>query len=228
MRRFLLLVALCVPTTASAHFQLDSPPSAYEQMAPNGDPQKTAPCGGSTSATTAVTNVQPGGMLRLTVKETIDHAGWYRVSIAQTEGQLPVMPPLASCNQLQKVATPTLPMLADGLFEHTASFNKVPQTAQIKLPDGYECNNCVVQVVEHMSAAAAPGCYYYHCAKVNISASVPPTPDPGVGNPAGGDAGTTGPSETTGGCSTTGRDASPLLILFALFAFRTRRSAAAS
>ena len=221
MRRILLLAVLSVPATASAHFYLEAPPSAYVQ-ATNGDPQKTAPCGGSTSGTTAVTNVAPGGMLTLTINETIPHAGWYRVSIAQTEAELPVMPTLASCNALQKVATPTLPMLADGVFDHVANLNG-PQTTQIKLPDGYECANCVVQVVEHMSQSTAPGCYYYHCAKVNISASAPPTPDAGVGNPATGDAGTSGPSETTGGCATS-RDASPLLLLLALLGLRRRRS----
>lgn len=227
MRRILFLVAMCVPTTALAHFQLDAPPAAHVQTAPNGDPQKAAPCGpaaGAGTATTAVTNVAPGGMLTLTIKETIDHAGWYRVSIAQNEAGLPAMPTLANCNALQKVTTPTLPMLADGLFEHTASFNKVPQTTQIKLPDGYECNNCIVQVVEHMSQSTAPACYYYHCARVNITANPAPTPDAGVDNPATGDAGTTtDPGTTTGGCSTTGSDASPVLLLLALVAFRRRR-----
>lgn len=227
MRRFLLLVALCVPTTALAHFRLDSPASAYSQTPPpgNGDPQKAAPCGpaaGAGMATTAMTTVAPGGMLPLTITETISHPGWYRVSIAQNEGALPAMPTLQNCNALQKVATPTLPMLADGVFEHTAAFT-TPQTSQIKLPDGYECNNCIVQVVQYMSTSAVPNCYYYHCARVNISNSPPVMPDAGVGNPTTGDAGTTGSSETTGGCSTTRRDVSPVLLLLALVAFRRRR-----
>lgn len=221
MRRILLLAALCVPTTASAHFYLDAPLADRAQAA-NGDPQKAAPCGGGTTATNMVTNIQPGGMLTLTIRETVPHAGWYRVSIAQNEAALPAMPVLQSCGDLQKNAAPTLPMLADGLFEHTANLNG-PQTAQIKLPDGYECDNCVVQVVEHMSTVTAPNCYYYHCAKVNISASAPATPDAGVGNPTTGDAGTSAPSETTGGCSTIGVDASPTLLLLALASLCRRR-----
>jgi hypothetical protein len=63
-------------------------------------------------------------------------------------------------------ATPTMPILADGLFTTlTAAQGEAVQ--QIQLPAGYECTNCVVQVLEFMSNHAAP-CFYYHCAAVTI------------------------------------------------------------
>ena len=44
MRRVVVLAALVVPTTASAHFKLVAPESEYVQSS-LGDPQKTFPCG---------------------------------------------------------------------------------------------------------------------------------------------------------------------------------------
>lgn len=159
-------------------------------------------------------------MLPLTITETITHAGWYRVSIAQNEAALPAMPTLQSCGAATINQNPTMPLIADGLFQHTAAFTAA-QSKQVQLPAGFECSNCVVQIVEVMTQSTAPACYYYHCARVNISASAPPTPDAGVDNPATGDAGTTAPSATTGGCSSSG-SASPLLLL-ALLGLRRRR-----
>lgn len=220
MRRLVLLAALLTPSVAAAHFHLDSPPVAYVQDT-QGDPQKTGPCGGSTTATTMVTNLQPGSMLPLTITETIPHAGWYRVSIAQNEAALPAMPTLQSCGAATINQNPTMPLIADGVFEHTAAFTTA-QTKQVQLPAGFECNDCVVQIVEVMTQSTAPACYYYHCARVNISASAPPMADAGVRNPGtGGDAGTTDPSSTTGGCNTSGH-ASPLLLLGLLLRRRRR------
>src|SRR6478735_4134703 len=99
MRRLALIATLLAPSAAFAHFHLDSPPPAYVYDT-QGDPQKTPPCGGSTTPTTMVTDVAPGGMLTLTIKETIMHPGFYRVSIAQNEADLPAMPTLANCNAL--------------------------------------------------------------------------------------------------------------------------------
>lgn len=73
-------------------FRLDAPASQYTQSATYGDPQKNEPCGpvaeGGTE-TNMVTTVQPGGKLKLTITETIMHAGHYRVAIAQNEAGLP-------------------------------------------------------------------------------------------------------------------------------------------
>ena len=161
-------------------------------------------------------------MLPLTITETITHAGWYRVSIAQNEAALPAMPTLQSCGAATINQNPTMPLIADGIFQHTNAFTAA-QSKQVQLPAGFECNNCVVQIVEVMTQSTAPACYYYHCAHVNITANAPATPDAGVMNPGtAGDAGTSDPTTTTGGCNTSGT-ASPL-VLIALLLLRRRRS----
>jgi hypothetical protein len=208
MRRAVVLVALAVPATASAHFKLVSPEAQYTQSS-LGDPQKSGPCGplgdGGTD-TNKVTTVMAGSMLTLTVNETIYHPGHYRVAIAQTEAGLPPVPPVTpgstACGSAPITQSPTLPLLADGVFAHTSAFSG-QQTAQIPLPAGMTCNNCVVQVVEFMSNHAAP-CFYYHCAIVSVT-STGGMPDAGVGgeDPGGG-----------GGCqSGRGLGAGALLLL---------------
>lgn len=220
MRRLLLAAALCVPTTASAHFRLDAPASQYTQSASYGDPQKNEPRGpvaeGGTE-TNKLTTVQSGGKLTLTITETIMHPGHYRVAIAQNEAGLPPAPPVTkvgndACGSVPIDMNPQLPLLADGIFAHTTKFTG-PQTAEIQLPGGYTCDNCVVQVVEYMSNHAAP-CFYYHCAKVSVTNG--PASDAGV-DP-------TDPGSSDSGCSTTGKGASPALLLLALVALRRRRS----
>jgi hypothetical protein len=217
MRRIVLIAALAVPTTASAHFNLVAPQGKYTQTS-LGDPQKSGPCGptgdGGT-ATNKVTTVMAGSMMTLTLSETIYHPGHYRVAIAQDEAGLPPVPTVTTgttqCGSVPITQNPTLPLLADGVLVHTSAFSG-QQTAQIPLPAGMTCNNCVVQVVEFMSNHAAP-CFYYHCALVNVT-TTGATPDAGV--PATGDAGTTDPGGG-GGCSS-GRGVGPgaALLLLAL------------
>jgi uncharacterized protein (TIGR03382 family) len=208
---------------ASAHFKLTDPAANLVQTEPNGDPQKTAPCGGVGTATNAVTNYASGGMMTLTVDETIDHPGHYRVAIAQTEAMLPPPPtPAANCASAPIATNPTLPILADGLFA-TLTGAQGPATAQVQLPAGFECQNCVVQVIEFMSNPGA-SCFYYHCANVNITANAP-QPDAGmVTDPDAGTGGSgsgSGNPEISGGCST--GNATGLLALLGLVGLRRRR-----
>jgi hypothetical protein len=220
MRRIVLLVALSVPTTASAHFKLVAPEAAYTQTS-LGDPQKSGPCGptgdGGT-ATDKVTTVMAGSMLTLTINETIYHPGHYRVAIAQDEAGLPPVPAVmtgtTACGSAPIAANPTLPVLADGVLVHTSAFSG-QQTAQIPIPAGMTCTNCVVQVVEFMSNHAAP-CFYYHCARVNVTAAGGGT-DAGVSGDAGTDPGGGG-----GGCSS-GRGVGPGAALVLLALLRRRR-----
>jgi hypothetical protein len=173
-----LVLVVSTPLVAEAHFNLVAPENVVVQTA-IGDPQKTAPCGGAGTASNAVTTVMTGSTLTVTINETIFHPGHYRIAIAQNEGMLPVEPPVTpggtACGSVPIEPAPTLPLLADGVFLHTTPFGS-PQTAQIQLPPGYTCDNCVVQVLEFMSNHAAP-CFYYHCATVTISDTAPPTPD---------------------------------------------------
>jgi uncharacterized protein (TIGR03382 family) len=222
MRSLLSALALvCLTTPALAHFKLNAPLSSTVQ-ATNGDPQKTAPCGGGT-ATTDVTNYLPGQTITIDVDETIDHPGHYRVALAQSEALLPAPPPVTAgataCGSAPIDAAPVMPILADGLFVNLTAAQGA-DTAQITLPAGMTCENCVMQVIEFMSDHAAP-CFYYHCAKVNISNAIPVDGAPASNE----DAGTTGPGNnnptTTGGCSTGG--GAGLLVGFALLGLVIKR-----
>ena len=137
-------------------------------------------------------------MLTISIDETIFHPGHYRVALATTEAGLPAAPTVANaqCNGLTPVANPAPPVLADGLLAHTAAFSGT-QTMQVPIPAGMTCTDCVVQVLEYMANHAQP-CFYYHCAKVNISPNAPPPPDAGI---PGGDAGLDPGDPATGCCS---------------------------
>lgn len=216
MRRIAVIAAaLAISTTASAHFKLVAPEAAYTQTSV-GDPQKTGPCGptgdGGT-ATNKVTTVMSGSMLTVTLNETVFHPGHYRIAIAQDEAGLPPEPPVTpgqtACGSVPIEQSPTLPLLADGVLVHTSQFSG-QQTAQIALPPGMTCNNCVVQVLEFMSNHPAP-CFYHHCAIVNVTTTGAP-PDAGTGDPG----------NSSGGCSTgNGVGAGAALLLLALL--RRRR-----
>ncbi len=230
MRLPLIIATLAVLSApAYAHFHLDAPANVTTQDT-LGDPQKTAPCGGAGTASNMVTAVQSGSMITISITETIFHPGHYRVSLAQNEAALPPEPTVTAgatqCGSVPIEATPTFPVLADGLLVHTAAFSG-QQTMQVQLPAGMECQNCVLQVLEFMSNHAAP-CFYHHCATVNVTANAP-TPDagalPGVDAAGGGGGGGGGGgSSSSGGCSTTHSSAmGPLVFALGLILMHRRR-----
>jgi MYXO-CTERM domain-containing protein len=211
--------------TAEAHFKLNAPASYSQQDPTYGDPQKSAPCaqadpGNPIVPTNAVTEVQSGAMLAISITETIYHPGHYRVSIAQDMASLPPDPPVIAgttpCGSTMINANPSLPLLADGLLVHSAPFSPTTQTMQVPIPTGMTCTNCMLQVTQFMSNHQLNnpgGCFYHHCAAVNISPNAPPPPDGGV-NP-GTDAGTD-PADPTGGCCSAGRDSAATGLLGSL------------
>jgi len=225
-----ILLAICLATfglitTAEAHFKLNSPAANLQQDPTYGDPQKTPPCGGVGTATNAVTPVQSGTMLSISVTETISHPGFYRVFLAQDIAGLPADPDVtvtdANCFGVTPVSNPTLPMLADGLLMNITP-SSGPQTMQVPIPAGMTCTNCILQIVEYMQMHPEP-CYYHHCATVNISPDAPPPADAGV-DPTG-DAGVDPGGGGTGCCSTS-RGSSTTGLLGALvvgLALRRRR-----
>jgi hypothetical protein len=84
MKRFqyLVLGSLAIALLAqraAAHFHLLEPASWIQESA-NGDPQKMAPCGGTSAdpgkPTGAVTNVKGGDNLHIKLRETIFHPGF--------------------------------------------------------------------------------------------------------------------------------------------------------
>ncbi len=214
-----IVAALALP--AYGHFRLVSPTNVVEQDI-YGDPQKDGPCGGAGTATNAVTAIQTGSTLTVTIDETIFHPGHYRVALAQTEGALPAPPPVTpsmgdQCASAAIAQPPNLPILADGQLRHTASFGGQDQTIQIPLPAGMQCTDCVLQVLQFMSSHAAP-CFYYHCARVTISDTAPP-PDAGPDAPE--EPGKKPPADPDG-CNAGG--AAPWWLALPLLLVRRRRT----
>jgi hypothetical protein len=169
-----------------------------------------------------------GSQLAITIDEKITHPGHYRAELAQDLASLPadpaVTPGATACGSTVIEDPPVLPMLADGQLVHTASFGGKPQTFMVTLPNT-PCNNCVLQVVEFMSdhpLNPQGGCFYHHCAMVNIVANAP---DAAV--VAGADAGGMNPQDAVGGCCSTGSSLAgngvAILIVGGVLLLRRRR-----
>jgi hypothetical protein len=189
MKRFQSLLIGSVAMTifapdGGAHFHLIEPAS-WLQESQLGDPQKMAPCGGTSAdpgkPTGSVTTVQGGEKLHIKLRETVFHPGFYRVALAvNSRDELPPDPvaktePTANGPRSVSAAIqypPAPPVLADGLFPHTAKFDKEVET-DIDIPN-ISCSKCTLQIVEFMAAHGLnkDGDYsYHHCAVLQIHAN---------------------------------------------------------
>jgi hypothetical protein len=177
-----LLAAL--PMAAHAHFKLIEPASWIVED-DRGDPQKGFPCGGSNTdygkPSYAVSQAVGGSKLHVKVQETIYHPGHYRIALAvNSPAELPVdpkattemtdkgLPRSVSAEIMNPVA---MPVLADGLFPHSAKVDG-PLETDVTLPN-ISCRRCTLQVVQFMEQHGAnnPGNYtYHHCATIQITA----------------------------------------------------------
>jgi hypothetical protein len=176
------LVALAPKVVA--HFRLLEPASWLEESQ-LGDPQKKAPCGGTSAdagkPTGAVTKVAGGGTLHIKLRETVFHPGFYRIALAvNSRDELPPDPEVKtedSAKGPRSVSAaihypPVAPILADGLFPHTAKFDKELET-DVNIPN-INCAACTLQIVEFMASHGLnkDGDYtYHHCAVLQIQAS---------------------------------------------------------
>ena len=178
----LLVTAAFAPLT-SAHFKLLEPASWINEAA-NGDPQKMAPCGGTSAnpgtPSAAVTKIKGGSKLHLKIQETVHHPGHYRVALAvNSRTELPKDPevttregargPISVSAVIQNPARP--PVLADGLFAHTARGEEMFET-DIDIPN-INCEKCTLQIIEFMAEHGlnADGDYsYHHGADLQITA----------------------------------------------------------
>jgi hypothetical protein len=167
-----------------AHFHLVEPASWLTE-APNGDPQKMGPCGGTSAdpgkPTGMVTNVQGGDKLHIKIQETIFHPGFYRVALAvNSRDELPKDPeartepsPAGPRSVSAAIQYPPMPpVLADGLFQHISRFDKEQET-DVEIPN-ISCAKCTLQIVEFMAAHGLnkDGDYtYHHCAVLQIRAN---------------------------------------------------------
>lgn len=169
---------------AGAHFKLLEPASWLQEDA-KGDPQKAAPCGGTSAnpgtPSGTVNTVQGGEKLHIKIQETVYHPGFYRVALAvNSRDELPKDPEAKtepSANGPRSVSgaiqyPPMAPVLADGLFQHVAKFDKEMET-DVEIPN-INCSKCTLQIVEFMAAHGLnkDGDYtYHHCAVLAIKAN---------------------------------------------------------
>jgi hypothetical protein len=172
-------VALLSSGDAAAHFKLINPPSAVVEDA-QGNPQKTAPCGGDTAtATGVVTTVRVGDVIPVQWQETIGHSGHWRISIVQDRDDL-IDPPVVTSNGdgvsgnsiSAEIQNPVqAPVLLDGLFprETVAAAQTEPFTQNVTVPN-MPCEKCTLQVIQFMSQHG-PGYFYHHCADIRIIAA---------------------------------------------------------
>lgn len=169
---------------AGAHFKLLEPASWLQEDA-KGDPQKAAPCGGTSAnpgtPSGVVNTVQGGDKLHIKIQETVYHPGFYRVALAvNSRDELPKDPEAKtepSPNGPRSVSgaiqyPPVAPVLADGLFQHVSKFDKEMET-DVEIPN-INCSKCTLQIVEFMAAHGLnkDGDYtYHHCAVLAIKAN---------------------------------------------------------
>jgi hypothetical protein len=180
---FGLAVLVLAPSGSQAHFQMLQP-SGWLVENQLGDPQKLAPCGGTSAnpgmPTNGVTEVRGGDMLHVKLHETVFHPGHYRIALAvKSRAELPPDPevltqdtPNGPRSVSAKIADAKMPILADGLFVHTEK--QAPDAfweTDVKLPN-IHCEKCTLQVVEFMAEHGhnSDGDYsYHHCADLRIT-----------------------------------------------------------
>jgi hypothetical protein len=184
-RTLLVFAALVtiVPAVAHAHFKLLEPTSWLIES-DRGDPQKAGPCGGTNTdygkPSYVISKAIGGSKLHIKVQETIYHPGHYRVALAvNSSTELPADPEATTENTEKgprsisaKIMNPVqAPVLADGLFVHTAA-TTTPWETDVTLPN-ITCKRCTLQVAQFMAEHGVnnPGMFtYHHCAELSITA----------------------------------------------------------
>jgi hypothetical protein len=177
------IALLAAAPFAWAHFRLLEPQSWIVENN-LGDPQKLGPCGGVTGnagmPTNALNKAMGGQKLHIKVQETVYHPGHYRVALAvNSRAELPADPetmsrdsdkgPMSVSAMIQN--PPKMPVLADGLFVHTARTTD-PFETDVQLPN-ISCAHCTLQIVQFMAEHGVNkdgGYFYHHCADLEITA----------------------------------------------------------
>ena len=170
---------------AAAHFTLLEPGSWLVENK-LGDPQKAAPCGGTSAdagmPSGVVSQVKGGQKLKIRVQETVYHPGHYRVALAvNSRSELPPDPDVVT-QQTEKgprsvsaaIQSPVKPpVLVDGLWAHNTRPEKPePYETEIELPN-INCKKCTLQIIQFMAEHGLnkDGDYsYHHCAELAITA----------------------------------------------------------
>lgn len=156
-----------------AHFKLTAPVDALKTDE-TGDPlagsQKSSPCGSGTASKLA-TQVKAGAKLHVKLTETIAHGGHYRIALSSKKTDF--VDPRAvvtggNCVSAPITDPPAGVILADGLFQHAEEdFGSGKEwETDVTIPN-QTCDNCILQVIEFMTPHS-PGCFYYHCANIQV------------------------------------------------------------
>src|SRR6188508_2495302 len=166
---------LLAPSVLDAHFTLIAPASWLVENR-LGDPQKAAPCGGTSADAGTPSNVIGK------VQETVFHPGHYRIALAvNSRAELPPDPevttrdtdrgPWSVSAKIQNPAAP--PVIVDGLWTHTErDAIAQPFETDITIPN-INCEKCTLQIVQFMAEHGRnrDGDFtYHHCADLNITA----------------------------------------------------------
>ena len=178
-----LAVVFLVPF-AGAHFKLLEPQSWLVENN-LGDPQKLGPCGTTTAnpgMPSGIVNEQKGGtMLHIRLQETVFHPGHYRIALAvNSRADLPADPPAVTRDSDKgpwSVSAPITasvqpPVLADGLWPHTAKMANPVHETDVQIPN-INCAKCTLQITQFMAEHGLNkdgGFYYHHCADMHITA----------------------------------------------------------
>ncbi|HUJ61310.1 MAG TPA: SCE4755 family polysaccharide monooxygenase-like protein [Kofleriaceae bacterium] len=208
-KHVVLVLIVGTAPLADAHFALQAP-TAYSMQDSLGLPEKSAPCGQADPgtpvvATNAVTSFHTGDTITITINELIFHPGHYRVALAQDQSGLPADPTVTAgatpCDTAQIEDSTTPGVLVDNMLPHTTAFT-APQSFQVTLPTT-PCTNCTLQVIEFMSDHGLNnpgGCFYHHCAQINIVPQGTQLPDAGSMMGSGSGSGS-GSGKVSGGCA---------------------------
>ena len=224
---WILAPLMLVAPPASAHFHLDAPPQATNQDE-GGNPQKPSELADacpSGTATGAVTQVRAGDPLHVQITETTPHGGHYRVSFAADKSAFQFPATTVTSNQCISTTIsnpPVLPVLADGLFVHDQNManaekvcnNTATCATDVTVPN-VPPGNYVLQVIEWMTphGSAADngpwGCFYAHCATIQVVEADASIPDGGViFEDAGSGASSSGASSSSSTSSSSGSSGS--------------------
>lgn len=188
----LLLATIAAPSVASAHIHMIMPKSRTDN--PTGD-QKTRHCGTTGYSRAAhpdrVTYYKPGEKIKVMWNETINHPGWYRISLQPNGEQFAYPPPgNAPNNAGQPSNFPTVNQtgMTDGTTGAIVLLDRIADgpvgttmMAEVTLPN-MECNNCTLQFNQFMTdrdmyTTTDGGAVYFNCADIVIS-NTPPTQNP--------------------------------------------------
>ena len=234
MRSLILASALLAwPLSASAHIHLTAPQSRIDTL--TGADQKEQHCGVTNQARTArVTTYKPGETVMVTWMETIDHPGWFRISL-QPDGAVFTIPPASNGQaivggtaQASNMPTEDLTGMTDATTGAMILKDRVPDgmlMTQITMPN-MECANCTLQFIQVMidkppyTIDLASDDIYFNCADIVLSNSAPAV-DAGIEGPDAPPGGNGNNPSTSGGCSTGG--GAGLLVGFALLGLVTKR-----